>query len=325
MKEVGGFISPQNQKKICSHENMVSLNTARNAIEYVLLIEKPSAVWLPKWCCNALLEPMEKLRIPIKWYSVDQKFEPLNISPCKTDVLIIINYYGMVDYDSQCNLKAKYKETTIIFDNSQSFHTKPLAGCYSIYSCRKFFPVTDGAFLYTEKYLDDVFNRDISYERIGFLYKRLELGANQAYKDFLNNEDVLSNQDILLMSRTTQSLLSCLDIVKISRLRQKNFGILHKELKEINQFVFQLPLEFPLCYPFFLPSNGKELKNFLITNHIFIPTYWNDSLMRLNKNENEINYVNNIIPLPLDQRYDSEDMMYLIHILKEGLNKICKK
>ncbi len=101
-----------------------------------------------------MLEPFKKLGIPYEFYHIDINFE---IRECFTlkanEALLYVNYYG---------LKQRYVEQLanktgdrLIVDNTQAFYAKPIAGIDTFYTCRKFFGVPDGAYLYTDKRLDE--------------------------------------------------------------------------------------------------------------------------------------------------------------------------
>lgn len=318
MKELGGFLSPTVSYKFERFEHALALNTARNAIEYVLRLECPSAVWIPKWCCNAVVMPSEKLNIPINWYSVTQDFLPLDASPVTNELIIIINYYGLLKEKDIIAFKKKYTGVKIILDNSQAFYAQPLSDEYTIYSCRKFFAVADGAFLVTNKYLPENLEQDKSYDRIPFLFKRLELGANQAYADFLDNEIKVSQLPICTMSLSTEFLLSMFDWDMLCKRRIENYEMLHTTLSHLNSLRQTADIYGPLCYPLYIPGRGKKVKEELIARKIYVPTYWNDAIERVG--DMEKSFIEDVVPLPVDQRYSMNDMRDLSNIL---LKLIC--
>jgi hypothetical protein len=68
-------------------------------------------------------------------------------------------------------------------------------------------------------------------------------------------------------------------------------------------------------YPL-LVENGNFIKKKLIENKIYIPTLWPNVFDDTAKDSIEYYYVNNIVFLPLDQRYDITDMKYMMNILR---------
>ena len=57
-------------------------------------------------------------------------------------------------------------------------------------------------------------------------------------------------------------------------------------------------------------------------NKIFFPTYWIDAASRVKTNSFEAKLINNLIPIPIDQRYSILDLSNTIEIIKKYL---CKK
>ena len=71
----------------------------------------------------------------------------------------------------------------------------------------------------------------------------------------------------------------------------------------------------PMCYPYF--SDNQSLRAKLISERIFIPTYWPDIFNRLDVPVFEEGLIKNIHPLPCDQRYDVDDMDNICKLLLE--------
>ena len=85
----------------------------------------------------------------------------------------------------------------------------------------------------------------------------------------------------------------------------------------------------PFVYPL-LVDNGEELKKKLISNRIYVATYWPVVLEKEYwKNELgvegpsdwEVYLAKNLVPLPIDQRYDLSDMEYLLKHVMKALRK----
>ncbi|MCI5148352.1 MAG: hypothetical protein D3916_02975 [Candidatus Electrothrix sp. MAN1_4] len=134
------------------------------------------------------------------------------------------------------------------------------------------------------------------------------------YDDFLAAENSLEDTTPRLMSELTQKLLRSIDYKEIYRLRVRNFKHLHGRLENINDFnLSEKEIGVPLCYPFMTKKEG--LKNYLISKRVFLPTYWKDSIQRLNKNWSE-KMITCLLPLPVDQRYNEADMDYLASLIE---------
>ena len=117
----------------------------------------------------------------------------------------------------------------LIVDNSQAFFSMP-EKYPTFYSPRKFFGVPDGAYLYTEKLLDEDLERDTSYNYCSHLLKRFDLGSQRGYEDYKNVEESFSNRPLKIMSKLTESILSSINYEKVKSIRKQNFHHIHKQL-----------------------------------------------------------------------------------------------
>ena len=315
MEPIGGYFSlelPQHEEY---HKNALRLNTGRNCLEYILWARGYKRVYLPYYTCDVVLEPFHKLGVPFEYYHIDIHFEIRDHFTLKEDeALLYTNYYG---------LKQRYVEqlavqvgSRLIVDNTQAFYAKPLPGIDTFYTCRKFFGVPDGAYLYTDKQLDVELEQDQSYERILSLTKRIDLSPEAGYQDFRDTSKALVGQSIKRMSKLTQRMMQGVDYDAVAQRRRKNYQILHQALKAENNVV--LPLDedaVPMVYPYLVPVKGLREK--LIENKIFVARYWPSVLEYTNKDDIDYLLAYQMQPLPIDQRYGEEEMKRIIEIIKQ--------
>lgn len=69
-------------------------------------------------------------------------------------------------------------------------------------------------------------------------------------------------------------------------------------------------------YPLYV-DEGKKVRDYLISKKIYIPKLWPNIVEENNLSKIELEYINNILPLPIDQRYSKEDMDFIISSLEE--------
>ena len=315
-KEIGGYFSLELNNGKPYHKDAIELNTARNAFEYILRAYKYSKVFLPYYTCEVMLEPLEKLHIPYEFYHIDEYFKPtLNKELDSNEGFVYTNYWGICDSTVK-SLREKYQN--LIVDNSQAFYSKPLENTPTFYSARKFFGVSDGAYLYCDKKLDTVLEQDISWYRMTHLLKRLDLSANEGYEDFKANDNSLINQPIKTMSKLTKAILSSIDYTSIAEKRRDNFEFLHSKLKEINELKFDLDnTSVPMVYPFLFKSG--TLKQELINNKIYVATYWPMVKEKAPHNSLEQYLYNYMIPLTIDQRYNFNSIKSIIKTVEHNI------
>lgn len=313
MEAIGGYFSLELPYREEYHKEAVRLNAGRNCLEYILRARGYKKVYVPYYTCEAVMEPLNKLGIPYEFYHININFEILDCFTLKTDeALLYTNYFG---------LKQRYVEqlaektgTRLIVDNTQAFYAKRVEGIDTFYTCRKFFGVPDGAYLYCDVKLNEDFEQDCSYDRFAHLLKRIDLSAEQGYGDFRKADDGLDNQPIRKMSKLTQRMMLSIDYNKTAKQRRDNFEILHKALSEINNLTIPLDEDsVPLVYPFL--ASIKNLRDKLIENKIYVARYWPNVLEWTTKEKIEYVMAYQMQPLPIDQRYEEKDLQRIIQII----------
>lgn len=272
MNELGGYFELELQRTNEYHQNAIRLNTGRNAFEYILKGKGYKKVYLPYYTCDVMLEPIEKLGVSYEFYSIDQSFSPVfDFQKIKEkDAFLYTNYFGLCDKHVE-DISTKVRN--LIIDNAQSFYSHTLPEVDTFYSPRKFFGLPDGAYLYTNKRLQEELEVDVSYQRCEHLLGRIDINASSFYKSFVEADNSLINQSIKQMSRLTQRLLSSIDYERTAKKRIENFKQLHQVLETKNKLEFNLAdFGVPMIYPYLI-DNGKELKQKLIKNKIYVASY----------------------------------------------------
>ena len=135
---------------------------------------------------------------------------------------------------------------------------------------------------------------------------RFEHSANAFYGAYQQHEEQLGTLPIRWMSKGTHNLLRTIDYERAKHARENNFAYLHKGFGAVNRLNVRLP-EGPYMYPLWL-QNGAEIRKRLQTEKIYIPILWPNVLKSLPETEAEHQLAENILPLPVDQRYTENDM-----------------
>ena len=314
MKEIGGYFELENTSHPSRkyHENAIHLNLGRNALVYLIRSKNIKKIYLPYFLCDSIENVCLKEGVSFIKYHINSSFEPiLDISLQKDEYVYLVNYYGQLSNDLIRKLHQKYKN--IIVDNVQAFFQKPIKSVDTIYSCRKYFGVPDGAYLYTSCNQLSLDNDDSSKRFVHLLGRRKE-DAQKHYQDYIDNESLLNNLPLRTMSKETKDILNSVNYKNVRERRNKNFDYLSKELCGLNKLSINR-ISGAFCYPLLL-NNGNELKQHLIKMNIYIPTFW-PNLNGLNEFEQKL--VNDLLPLPCDQRYTIKDMKYIIKQIKESI------
>ncbi len=319
VKEIGGYFSLELQAKNQTLPALegILLNTGRNSIEYILRsLQNVRKVYLPYFTCDSVLEPFDKLGISYEFYHIDFNFEIASEKQLgEEEYLLYTNYFGIKD--------AYVKELDILYgdhlivDNAQALYATPTLKC--AYSPRKYVGIPDGGIAFTNRASDEQLEQGISYNLCEHLLKRIDCGAASAYADFKSNSKCLSGLSVQKMSLLTQSLMGSVDFEDIRLKRRLNYRHLHKHLKNINGL--SLPdidsFACPMVYPLYVEDG--ELRSILIQNKIFVAIYWPNVLDYCKNFMVEYDLSKYILPLPIDQRYDIEDMDIIISVINKNI------
>lgn len=318
--EIGGYFGFEKYNGSLYHENAMQFNSARNCLRFLIREKKIKKIFLPYFLCSAIKEVCIEEKCSISFYHINENFlieEPVNNFIQGTDYLYLVNYAGILTKSYIWEQKQKYEN--IILDNVQSYFERPLKGIDTLYSCRKYFGVTDGGFLYTKLEMKYPYERDHSFDRLEFLAGRYEYSAEEFYHLFQSNENMIENQPIMKMSALTENILRSLDYLWIIETRNKNYNFLHSHLNVQNKLILKTYTKGPLAYPFWI-SGGREIREKLIKRKIFIPQYWPELSELSQQGKREWEFANDILWIPCDHRYTIEDMKYLLYTLKNCVN-----
>lgn len=308
-KEYGGYIELDYQAGKEFHESALALNCGRNCLAYLIEAKSIKKLYIPYFLCASVANTCEKFGVEVEYYHIDKAFRPTFEKELDAnEYFYLVNYYGQLSNDEILEWKQRYQN--LIVDNAQAYFQMPVEGIDTLYTCRKYFGVADGAYLYTDILLDREIELDYSYKRMNFLLGRFEKGANEFYSEYVANNSFFRNEPIKCMSKLTHNLLRGINYSEVSKRRSENFEELDKVLGAINKLKLKIP-EGAFMYPLYI-ENGTQIRKSLLKEKIYIPTLWPNVLDSCEKDELEYDLAQNILPLPVDQRYGIGEMQFLI-------------
>lgn len=317
MKSIGGYFELADREQgefIHSHGTL--LNTGRNALEWILLsLGSVRKVYLPYYTCDVVLEPLRRLSIPWEFYQINSKLEiDEELSPSADEYVIINNYFGVKDRYIQ-EIVTHY-EGQVIVDCAQAFFAPVIPDVKMFYSPRKFVGVADGGIAYGVVGNTDNLVEYDSSKNSQHLIIRKEQGAEAGFPKYREDEEMLDNQQPQIMSAYTRDILVHINYQAIIKRRRENYSIIETELSQYNLLKLPSSSSFsaPMAYPLMV-ENGIELRNKLIENKIFVPKFWPNECIPDAYCANLV-LSQNILPLPIDQRYGEEEMNRIIEIIK---------
>lgn len=315
MKEIGGYFEFETLIDNAYHKDVIELNLSRHALIYLIKAKKINKVYIPFYLCSSVKRALKQQGFAYEQYSISKTLMPLFDKVLNPDeYLYIVNYFGQLSNEKILKLKETHKN--IIVDNVQAFFQRPIKGIDTFYSCRKFFGVSDGAYLSTDVKLDETLERDTSMHRMRHVTGRYEENAQTYYLDFKANDRSFREEPLKAMSRLTHNILGAINYESVFKTRNQNYDCLESALKDSNK----MKLIKPVCaygYPLYV-ENGIAFRKEMALNKIYIPTLWPDILNDCPENSIEYDFAANLLLLPCDQRYTLDDMAYMLQCLKKG-------
>lgn len=320
LKEIGGYFELERFYGKEYYPDALAVNCGRNAAVLVAKLRGYKRVYLPDFLCSSVGEALMQNSIDIQIYNIGNDLRPIFNNDLHNDEAIyIVNYYGQLRDDID---KFKCKWKNIIWDNAQDFFFRP-SDIDSVYTCRKYFGVTDGGYVlfngendFLQEY--NLLEQDESFERLRYAAGRFERSASEFYSMSVENNKLFENESVKRMSQLTHNFLRAIDYKRVKGIRTENFTALHDKLKTCNLFCDLFVPDGAFMYPFRI-NNGAKLRKHLQEHKIFVPKLWPDVC----DSGCAAELADSIVPIPCDQRYDIKDMNYIVdHIFKYLENEV---
>lgn len=313
----------------------IFLVNARSGILLLISLLSPPSVWVPSFLCNALLQPIYKSDARINFYEVDYDLVVPSldwIDNVKSgDLVVFISYFGF-PYDWSYAAAVREKGAWVLEDACQALlsRTERQFSDFVLFSPRKFLGVPDGGILAINRGVDF---HDIKLQSPPERWWLKALSATILRREF----DICGGdrdwfklfQEIeaecpvghYSMSELTRLLLICaLDYSKIAQQRVSNYQVLAGELSHVVIFP-ELPSQVvPLGFPIRL-KNRDAVRQRLFNHDIYPPIHWMIQGIVPSEFRESHRLAAQIMTLPCDQRYDSEDMHRMAQLILEVLGK----
>lgn len=337
IKEIGGefYKTPKlNINKngifdLLKEYNYQLFESGREGFEIINKISNKKILF-PSYACNSMFQFLKKENLV--FYNVDSNF---NIDIKDTEnkltedigILIFVNYFGKLQNKKILSYLSSLKRKGIIIieDTTHSFFTNVCTvGDYCITSFRKWFCIPNGGILYSKRKLlkleateNSIFNA--KREKAFLLKENYLLKGNKSKKIFLDlfneTEEILDkNKEINNISDTSLKILKEVDVNSLIKKRIENYKYLYRKLKNIQRIkIYKVNIKKEVPLFLVIRLDEKERNSFckyLVKNKIYCPIHW--PLINELKEEFEVkNFIENIISIPIDQRYSNKDMKYI--------------
>lgn len=315
MKTMGAHFSIEIEGRSNALPGGYFYESARAGLFSVLSAVAPRRVFVPHYICGAVRDACREANIAMISYSIEEGFEPPELPVTDQDLLIFVNYFGLLDWKVH-EILQRFGKDSVIVDCAQAFFQTAYDCLATIYSPRKFVPVADGGIVSTQLALQvDMPDVEASIERAGYLLARVGAAPEHSRQQYLNAEASLEKITLRAMPPLTEALIRTADLDVIRQRRRANYATLSSAFSGVNEMDLAMVDQTPLCYPLML-TGGAEAKKRLIARRIFVPTYWGDATP---SNPFELRLVKDTIFLPIDHRYDGDAMAWLVEQVQDAI------
>lgn len=312
--EYGGFLplelNPGSEYFSVESGCLMRFNSVKASLFYLFEMIGCSHIYIPYYYCPSTTETIKKVVPTVSFYHVSENLEPLDVPDERGIAVLLVDYFGIKN-EEMIRWAHKFCHANVILDRAHDFFTEPLLGnnIYNIYSAKKFFGIPDGAYLISNDLLPFVEVETDSYGYADYLILTYEQGTDVAYKRKKEADQKIA-ENYGGMSKLSRGLLRNVDYKRVRISRESNYKILHGLLGNMNEL--KLPeMAAAYQYPLLISNIGTIIKKGLVADRIFVSTLWIGSELMQNGNEFELNMAENCIFLPMDQRYNEQDMRYI--------------
>ncbi|MCI9174003.1 MAG: DegT/DnrJ/EryC1/StrS aminotransferase family protein [Lachnospiraceae bacterium] len=312
------------------------MDSGRSALAVLNQVLTSGIILLPSYICESVVKVYRE-NFSIIFYKIERDFtvdtEDLDSKLSEgVTAVYLMHYFGQLQDETflnWLNKKRRQYEFVIIEDTTHSIFTKRRTiGDYCVCSLRKWFPVPDGGVLYSENERMDISLVDISAKSpsavleamiLKKLYIEGKADCNELYrKIFTEEEEKLDKQrGIYRISELSRSLLKYFSIDDLKGKRRKNYRMLRNALQECE---IELALKdgqiVPLACPIYL-DDRDEFRQYLARHRVYCAVHWPLTGTGLEEHKDAKEMSEQILSLPIDQRYGADHIQYLAEIIRD--------
>lgn len=346
---MGGYIKPiggehwfdielfDNNLENFKDTNAVFLRGGQSAIRFILEdidVQSNEYVLMPSYLCPSILNNFKKLEVKYEFYrinkdlSIDIKDIKNKIEKLNVKAVFFIDYFGFYhNRETLEYLKKLQNEKIIIIEDAVQmlwFNRRKFIGDYTFNSYRKFLPI-DGSIVLCKNLKTFSFTQDDYYNNINLgrikktAFHNFHIGKEEDFLELYekSEKEYYDTDQIIGMDSESKRMLSKINYNNIRATRKRNYNYLFNKLINNNKIriIFDKKLigeNIILGLPIFI-ENRDEIRDKLRKINIYCPVHWGILGEKWSEKYVDSRYVSeNIITLPIDQRYDTNDMDRLV-------------
>ena len=306
-------------------------------------------VLLPEYLCETEIDPFRESGWDVAFYlikrdyTIDAASLKSMIDSYKPAVILIQSFYGFntISPENEAILKEAQKNGVIIVEDlTQSLfsdvHTD-FADYYTT-SLRKFITIPDGGVLFSKKDIssvkiyDDVVPIDDTAKKAFDLKKEYFVTLNPDTKtEFRNKYQELADQigvndKVYAISKLSKEIFDSFDPEIVMVKRKQNYELLAGLLQGVSRISLPLPAECGKAAPLYLPiyfeteEERNDCRAHMAKNAVYCPVIWQKPVHYAVQNPESLYIYEHILCIPIDQRYDEDDMRRAADVLIEWVS-----
>lgn len=316
--------------------------SGRNSIKALCKLVNPNnkVALLPIYTCSTVIEPFIEEGWNVSYYLINNDLSIDNkslLELCDTLSPSVVLFHSFFGFDTLNNSidyikEIKSRNIIIVEDITQSLfsdHCIPFADYY-VTSLRKFFAIPDGGFLGSynnnisfKKDRNDTNIQNVAFEAFDlkkqyFKNDSLEIKNQFRIKYQLLNQMIADNSDILSISEKSLKVLNGINSEEIIHKRRENYCILKTVIDSVPYIKNIITNNMENCTPLYFPiyiENRKLFQSYMAENNVYCPIIWPKSKY-INNITDEVEYMyDNMLCIPIDQRYSIEEMNKIIDLI----------
>lgn len=345
--EIGSIYSLSTLEKqpcppiLLAGENAVYFSLCREALLAIAqkYRESNKKVLLPAYTCQTVIDPFLQEGWVIEYYNISRKLRidtghlKSKYADFKPQICLAHPYYGAdLNQDELDALSDLKKDGCILVEDlTQCVFSTQRSDIFDYFtgSYRKWFPIPDGAFaIGNDLEVEDMTeNVDFVQQMTDAMYLRgaFHQSGDNNLKEIsrrVGNVAINHISGIIkphMMSGLSQYLLSRIDIESTKKKRFTNYRYLYAHIQKnsicepVNRDIDELT-----CAPLFFPIYVKDRSIFqkkLAQQEIYAPILWPVHTDALLINESIKRIYDEILMLPIDQRYGEKDMERIVEVI----------
>lgn len=320
--------------------NFTFLRGGQSALSFIvhdLQIKNDEYILVPAYLCPTILWNFDRNRVNYAFYNINLDLSinlddlSKKVDNYKVKAVFFINYFGFYHNDNTVNFlkMLKNRGIVIIEDAVQMlwFTEENFIGNYVFNSYRKFLPI-DGSIVISKTHGKYDSIKDEYYEYMNnarmkiTAFVKYGIGKMEEFVELFSKANEVYNDSTIIYGITDISkyLLSKVNYKYIGNIRKQNYCYLYDKLSKNNRIKVLFGKEhigdtIPIGFPILI-KHRDNVKRALRSKSIYCAAHWpifNEVWVK--DYPVSIYLTNALLTLPIDQRYDMEDMDRLINEL----------